>query len=399
MIRHLGTRLLLLSFLSSGLLLCQASSSAVAGRWEQRASFHARAEFASVFTGSEIIVWGGPVPGDPFYTGAGAIYNPIHDTWRETSLVNAPQDRYHPSCVWTGREMLIWGGINEQSGGRYDPQTDSWNPIASDGHDGIRWNHSTIWTGEEMIVWGGETGWIAGLPYGGRYNPKTDKWTPLPPSPLQGRTCHSAIWTGSEMIIFGGHRVDFIEDSPNGYPWFWTTFSDGARYNPATDKWTPLNVSGGLGKRTLHTAVWTGEEMIVYGGSSGSDGTGLNINASAGAIYTPRTDSWRPISGKDAPGERAYHTAVWTGKEMIVWGGQTDIAVLNSGGRYDPETDRWRPTTIEGAPLILQTAQSQTGIWTGTSLFIHYITPDFDHNGTWLYFPDEPGRRRGHREQ
>ena len=37
-----------------------------------------------------------------------------------------------------------------------------------------------------------------------------------------------------------------------------------------------------------------------------------------------------------APLVRAYHTAVWTGTEMIVWGGDTGTAYLNTGGRYTP---------------------------------------------------------------
>jgi hypothetical protein len=33
---------------------------------------------------------------------------------------------------------------------------------------------------------------------------------------------------------------------------------------------------------------------------------------------------------------RAYHSAVWTGTQMIVWGGWNGTDVLNTGGRYTP---------------------------------------------------------------
>ena len=38
----------------------------------------------------------------------------------------------------------------------------------------------------------------------------------------------------------------------------------------------------------------------------------------------------------NAPERRAYHTAVWSGSEMIVWGGLNDNGpfFLNTGGRY-----------------------------------------------------------------
>ena len=41
---------------------------------------------------------------------------------------------------------------------------------------------------------------------------------------------------------------------------------------------------------------------------------------------------------------RRFHTAVWTGSEMIVWGGYYASYPyrLNTGGRYDPATDNWR---------------------------------------------------------
>ena len=56
--------------------------------------------------------------------------------------------------------------------------------------------------------------------------------------------------------------------------------------------------------------------MIVWGG--GADGpTYLNT----GARYSPSTDSWTATSTTNAPDARTGHTAVWTGSEMIVWGG------------------------------------------------------------------------------
>jgi hypothetical protein len=45
-------------------------------------------------------------------------------------------------------------------------------------------------------------------------------------------------------------------------------------------------------------------------------------------------DTWTPTSTTNAPTARYQHTAVWTGSEMIVWGGGADGSVLNTGGRY-----------------------------------------------------------------
>jgi hypothetical protein len=44
-------------------------------------------------------------------------------------------------------------------------------------------------------------------------------------------------------------------------------------------------------------------------------------------------DTWTATSLASAPFPRYFHTAVWTGSEMIVWGGTDDTSNFNSGGR------------------------------------------------------------------
>src|ERR1043166_8421340 len=62
-------------------------------------------------------------------------------------------------------------------------------------------------------------------------------------------------------------------------------------------------------------------------------------------------DTWTPTSTINAPSARAGHTAVWTGSEMIVWGGgATGPTYLNTGGRYNPSTDSWTATNTTNAP-------------------------------------------------
>jgi hypothetical protein len=36
----------------------------------------------------------------------------IDDTWDPTSLINAPTARLDHTAVWTGSEMIVWGGFN-----------------------------------------------------------------------------------------------------------------------------------------------------------------------------------------------------------------------------------------------------------------------------------------------
>jgi hypothetical protein len=51
-------------------------------------------------------------------------------------------------------------------------------------------------------------------------------------------------------------------------------------------------------------------------------------------------DTWAPTNTTNAPDGRSQHTAVWTGSEMIVWGGNNGSS-FNTGGRYNPSTDSW----------------------------------------------------------
>jgi hypothetical protein len=117
------------------------------------------------------------------------------------------------------------------------------------------------------------------------------------------------------MIIWGGSDA------------FTTHFNTGARYNPSTDSWTATSTTNAPSERAFHTAVWTGSEMIVWGGA------GIGGYANTGGKYNPVTNSWAATSTANAPTGRADHTAVWTGNEMIVWGGDGPF-VEDTGGRY-----------------------------------------------------------------
>ena len=98
--------------------------------------------------------------------------------------------------------------------------------------------------------------------------------------------------------------------------------------------------------------------MIVWGGFGGSRGNDTIHND--GARYNPASDTWKPVTTKNAPSARLDFPAVWTGREMLVWGGFTDShsryqgyhadAHLNTGGRYDPAADSWKTITTQGAP-------------------------------------------------
>src|SRR5437879_5894568 len=63
-----------------------------------------------------------------------------------------------------------------------------------------------------------------------------------------------------------------------------------------------------------------------------------------------------------SPGPRELHTAVWSGTEMLVWGGGAGGNFLNNGGRYNPLSDTWRSITLSNAP---SGRWAHSAVWTG----------------------------------
>ncbi len=311
----------------------------------------ARFSHTAVWTGSEMIVWGGQ--GNSGVLNDGARYNPALNIWTPVNTSGAPAARSLHTAVWTGSEMIVWGGIGSaghfNDGGRYNPATNTWTATSLTGAPAARRYHTAVWTGSEMIVWGGGIGGgIQGVTKfgdGARYNPASNSWTPTNPSGAPAaRYLHTAVWTGGEMILWGGLGADY--------------FNDGSRYNPAANSWTATSPSGAPAARVGHTAVWTGARMIVFGGSGAS-------NFSDGGRYDPGANSWAPTAS--AAVARVSHTAVWTGSEMLVWGGSSGAGGLNTGERYISSTDLWMPIT---ATTPLAARDRHTAVWTGGEMII-----------------------------
>jgi hypothetical protein len=295
------------------------------------------------------------------------------DTWTPTSTTNAPVARRLHTAIWTGSEMIVWGGAvngpEVNTGGRYNPSTDSWTATSTTNAPEARIYHTALWTGSEMIVWGGLDG-ITLLDTGGKYNPGTDSWiatsTTNTPEP---REDHTAVWTGSEMIVWGGCCTPIT----------------GGRYNPGTDSWTATSTTGAPTARFFHTAVWSGSEMIVWGGN---DETFNNTNT--GGRYSPTGDSWVATNLGNAPSPRDLHSAVWSGSEMIVWGGIEGGSTISTPAantarrlqrhirRFSLVRSRWAAagsiSSFPTARRLATTATSLTRITSTTSTWVSSIS-------------------------
>ena len=360
------------------------------GRWQHTA----------VWTGSQMIVWGGT--GMSTYVNTGGRYNPSTNTWSPTTTVNAPTRRQSHTAVWTGSDMIVWGGYNDfnffKTGGRYNPGTNSWTATSTISAPDARSAHTAVWTGTEMIVWGGGGDWF-GMSTGGRYNPTTNTWTTTNGNAPTARSGHTAVWTGTEMIVWGGEEENVVDLGSH-------QTNTGARFSPSTDTWAATRTSSAPSPRKDHTAVWTGTKIIVWGGYV-RDENGNEYLLNTGGKYDPAANSWTATSTANAPTGRDLHTAIWTGSEMIVWGGSntTGGTGLNTGGRYNPNTNTWVATSLTNAPSA---RYYHTAVWSGSEMivcggtdYIHYFNTGGRYNplsDTWLHtsLTNAPSRRQRH---
>jgi len=323
----------------------------------------ARYSHSAISTGAQMLVWGGFFGSSPRWLDTGGRYDPMTDTWTPTSTTNAPSAREAHGAVWIGSEMVVWGGIGLSasnpfgylnSGGRYNPVSDTWTPTSTMNAPSPRTQgpNQLLWTGGQVLVWGGSNG--AWLFSGGRYSPATDTWTPISTgSAPDARDSHTAVWTGSQMVVWGGKNTDYASSHT-------TYLMTGGRYDPALATWSPTSTVNAPDGRYDHTAVWTGQRMIVWGGNAGGW-------TASGGRYDPVADAWSTTSMVAAPVPRYGHSAVWTGRSMVVWGGDSPAGFTNTGGRYDPDTDQWTPTASNKAPLP---RYWHSGVWTGSRMLI-----------------------------
>ena len=139
------------------------------------------------------------------------------------------------------------------------------------------------------------------------------RWRVLPAAPVRVDAYLTTAWTGSELIVSG----------------VCCTANDGsllraqnvaAAYDPSVSSWRRLPTPpGDIGDPVARTAVWTGREMLVWGA----------FKASA---YNPAANRWRLLP--HAP--TGHGIAVWTGREMIGWGGGCCGDAWSDGSAYDP---------------------------------------------------------------
>jgi len=164
-----------------------------------------------------------------------------------------------------------------------------------------------------------------------------------------GRSGHSAVWTGQQFLVWGGDLGGASYSSSGG------------AYATASDTWATFSSFQAPSARAGHTAVWTGTEMVIFGGS------GAAGQATTNSKYHLGNNEWSAVTTTGMPAMRSSHVALWTGTRMVVFGGLNNTGLLADGGAYDPAGNAWTTLPTTGAPAA---RRFTTAVWTGTNAII-----------------------------
>ena len=316
---------------------------------------------AAVWSGTELIVWGG-------YTGRGAAYRPATDSWRciPESLLDT---RRNVAMVWipTVGKAMVWagegGGFIETSGALYDP-AGSWSDVAPAPPEYTgRASVAAVWSSatREVIFWGGADANGAEVDRGAAYNPATNTWRVLPQGTgFLARQDASLVSAGARIVLFGGYTGGSVENARY------------AVYDPNVDQWTTNDTPSELGWRKHDVAVSTPQGAIFWGGDGPSEqpfGNAARIDPATGQ-FTLIPEPTTAITPSNA---RAYAGGWASSGRLWIWGGaDKNIGLptqnaLGDGMSYDLGTQQWATMPTDGAP----SARSQPlVVWTGKEAIV-----------------------------
>jgi hypothetical protein len=231
-----------------------------------------------------VLVWG---------QGTRLAYNPRTNRWRR--LPSSPLLSIHDGygiVVWTGRELIGWGGgccgDAFSDGEAYNPTTNRWRNVARSPLAGSQ-HPIGAWTGRELVVFvsgfdpDGKS-WPARLARAAAYDPATNRWRRIPPLPAVGFGA-TAVWDGREVVVVGGATAKAYAFDPAMNRWrtlprapspvaraaaVWTgtrllVWSAGLAYVPASGRWSRLPAAP-VRAQNGATAAWTGRSLLVWDG-------------------------------------------------------------------------------------------------------------------------------------
>lgn len=315
-------------------------------------------------------------------------------------------ENHKGTIIWSGTEFLFWGGGHtayntgppfnipipayySNKGARYNPTTEVWTEMNFTNAPEARFKHKTVWTGTEMIIWGGKKGDDSLHNYlntGAKYNPTTDSWTALPtPASFNGREDFIMVWgefgTNKHLMIWGGKRIEPktrpmvnpCTNNPSTGSYDSThNFNDGRIYNPTANNWTVMSTSNSPPARHSSSAVWADYQLVIAGGvftKAPVSYCGICNNPfpvpcwrivssdsllKTAASFDPLTNTWTTVPNSPKPFSNA--TVFFDQSQFVTFFGGPDSIMS-----FEPSANDWFLTIIPR--LLLDVTQGRTIAW------------------------------------
>lgn len=347
------------------------------GTWRTLAPSPLGARYASsaVWTGREMLVLGGTdqpcpdnarcIPTDGLADGA--AYDPAADTWRP--VADAPLPFTGASVVWTGDVALVFatGDGSDPALLAYDPEGDTWSTRAESPLP----DPQPVWTGEVVVVLDPSHSDTAGDQGDWAYDPGEDRWSELSDDPGDCGEGRHGAWAGERLVVFsrpcpapgtGGiepglyYRAATLDLGSGAWDqlpgsgiagWGRWTEHDGRLVSLAIGAFGKTEVEGLAdpqemgGILDVEAGTWAalprpGPEVTSVRGDSGYHGSAGEWVVAGRRMFDPDTNEWRPMPAPPAgTGEMA--AAVWTGAEIVLWGGAVeDGSYVATGAAFTP---------------------------------------------------------------
>jgi N-acetylneuraminic acid mutarotase len=289
----------------------------------------ARVLATAVWTGSVVVVWGGGDVGNDNDYGTGSRYDPLTNSWTAITNFNAPSGRRAPYGFWTGSRVIYYAGFDHNGGAfsapyLYDPVNNSWSNTDGPSRPPAYLNPTVSWTGTQLVVYGGlaSNNFPSAETY--VYDLAGDVWSHEADGP-NARSGALGAWDGALLLAWSGINGNTLR-------------IDGKVYDLATDKWT------NVGAMNAPAARWAPHRQTGWSFRVKPrvtlmvGGYGSTSFRTDGGIYNSTTNAWSAVAAWPSNYSHLWGVSVWTGTELILWGGRqgTGATLTNAGERYFP---------------------------------------------------------------
>ncbi len=228
--------------------------------------------------------------------------------WTPISTKHAPPASERLLYAVVDDKLLVVGhapGTSQIQGALLDPCTDTWSKVDTTGLP------------PHLVGYGGDLPVTQAGPYAVWFYPGTEnslspydatiaavvfdgtkrQWRTLPRTgPLADpRTAPATVWTGKELIVFGGLR-DVTQPGGGTRP---TVLGDGVAIDLARGTVRALSATGAPSARWGADAVWSNGRVVISGGCgklANQYTHGECTPAEGAAQYDPMTNSWSSLA-------------------------------------------------------------------------------------------------------